>query len=407
MVTVSDIEDKQRTTAEDSGLAGYARDPQGADAPETDDPETNAGTESKNPSSDTTGYTRTRAEQEEEERLAEEASIRRRREKDYASFTNTNQDDNPTGKTGFSLQDEIDDVFKMSWLRYRMHGILKYPEDGRLTAIAGKDGQLTDKQLRVAIIGLVREFGHTKLYAYRGNSIDAQLSQRMQKMLDDLTQPGHILQNYQGKVAVSMTEMEGKEPWRKYNWKSWNIKEGQIIPGILRFDRLLSSGLYELGAKKKKVKKAITNKAGNAAMDMNAKSGNATTGKRGVMERMLGLFASDKAKGEIKSTREERKLGKHFKSKTSGKTLSQHQPVNTYGSLGAQVAHEKQAAKASALEEFNHQNQAPADVPVDPDDLPKNDFQTAASGEQPKTAHHEASAETEQPATSTTAKPVV
>lgn len=399
MVTVSDIEDKQRAAAEDSGLAGYAHDPQGADALDADDPETNAGTESKTPSSDTTGYTRTRAEQEEEERLAEEASIRRRREKDYASFTNTNQDDNPTGKTGFSLQDEIDDVFKMSWLRYRMHGILKYPEDGRLTAIAGKDGQLTDKQLRVAIIGMVREFKYTKLYAYRGNSIDPQLSQRMQSMLDDLTKPGHILQDYRGKVAVSMSPMEGLEPWKKYKPHILpNFKNGELVPGILKVNRLISAGAKKLGQLRDKTQ----TKAGQTAASLNESGGRSHNGRRGLLERIVSVFAPKSVKKEVKTAREERKLGKQFRSQNSGKTLSEKTPVNTYGAIGEQVAEEKRAKRAAA-DEFNHMTAGadPASPPPPhgapaPDapqhaastGVPKDDFGAAATGDAPQTAHH-------------------
>ena len=107
-------------------------------------------------------------------------------------------------------------------------------------------------------------------------------------------------------------------------------------------------------------------------------------------------------KKEVKTTREERKLGKQFRSQNSGKTLSEKTPVNTYGAIGEQVAEEKRAKRAAA-DEFNHMTAGAdpaspppphgAPAPAAPQHaastgVPKDDFGTAATGEAPQTAHH-------------------
>ena len=75
---------------------------------------------------------------------------------------------------------------------------------------------LSDRQLREVILRLVKEQNAAMIYCYKGNEIDPQLTQRAQKMLIDMMQPGHILEGFQ--VSVSKTRMEELEPWKRDNF---------------------------------------------------------------------------------------------------------------------------------------------------------------------------------------------
>lgn len=101
---------------------------------------------------------------------------------------------------------------------------LEESEDGVFYRITGKgdvnpytgERMPSDRQIRETIKRLVLEQGCTTLYAYKGNKIDPQLTQRMKAILMDMKYPGHVLEGHQN-VRVSSQLMTELEPWRADN----------------------------------------------------------------------------------------------------------------------------------------------------------------------------------------------
>ena len=86
-------------------------------------------------------------------------------------------------------------------------------DDGRVyLTMRARAKQVSDGQLRAAILTGVLENGWTTLYFYRGRmAIDSHLSKRAREMMMELTQPGMPLAGMA--IEVSNRPMAAVEPW--------------------------------------------------------------------------------------------------------------------------------------------------------------------------------------------------